>query len=250
MNSKPLIVVPDLHHSNIWERIVSIEGVENARYVFLGDYFDSHSEKKVGFTFNDALDNFSNIVSFARSNETEVTLLLGNHEFHYIHSFLSFSGKNHIFASAIRELIMVNRDILQLYYFDSSLNLLCSHAGVSTLWLSKSKESLGYANALHSYSDWYNKGNTEWAGFEGLAMGNDMDSPIWIRPNRLENTAITEFNGITGISQVVGHTHKDSPLELTSNILLLDTLKTKEVHSICYAKYYVNGARELHEVFM
>jgi len=153
--------------------------------------------KETAFT-NDGQDN---------QHKTQVIMLIGNHDFHYFPEIgnQQYSGYQAGARFNIEHVINENRDHLQMaYQFD---NILCTHAGVSSIWMDNVYGKDGW-----SVNDIANKVNDSWTyqpgrfKFHGLdPYGDDVyQTPIWIRPRSLKwanrNTLRKK------IIQVVGHT--------------------------------------------
>ena len=74
-----ILVIPDLHGNDIWEKIVEQEINNVDKIIFLGDYVDSYhlSDDKI-------LLNLRNVITFKIRNKDKVELLLGNHVYLYL----------------------------------------------------------------------------------------------------------------------------------------------------------------------
>ena len=59
--------------------------------IFLGDYLDPYAHENI--SQEEALANFKEIIAFKQANKDRVTLLIGNHEIHYIDTFYKFGRK-------------------------------------------------------------------------------------------------------------------------------------------------------------
>ena len=76
-----ILVIPDVHGRSFWrEPCADINSY--SRVVFLGDYLDPYGFDDI--TLPEAFANFCDIVAFAEAHRGKVTLLLGNHDLHYI----------------------------------------------------------------------------------------------------------------------------------------------------------------------
>ena len=81
-----VIIIPDIHGRQFWKD--AVKDRENEDIIFLGDYMDPYEEEEIGY--NKALENFKEIIAFANEHKN-VTLLLGNHDIHYLFSFLGLT---------------------------------------------------------------------------------------------------------------------------------------------------------------
>lgn len=118
-------IVPDVHGREFWKKIKNVPDLD--WIIFLGDYLDPYE----GVTPQQALDNFKEIVEFAKS-DSRVRLLLGNHDGQY----LGWSKTRSRYCKDIAE------SALEVYHsYDMFLlacqieNVLFTHAGVSQTWL-------------------------------------------------------------------------------------------------------------------
>ena len=130
--SKKVLFIGDIHGRFDW-RETALEGLKKFQeVVLLGDYFDS-------FDVSSALqiDNFHQVLSFVRKKKN-VTALLGNHDYAYIHSYHSISGYQHSQAPIIKKMLEDNRDLFKIAwgYTDAKGNYtLATHAGLTyTYW--------------------------------------------------------------------------------------------------------------------
>jgi hypothetical protein len=214
MTTERTIFLGDTHGRDTWKTILDREVFD--RVVFLGDYFDSFN-----ISGPEQLANFLEIVDFKKKSDIPVIMLVGNHDFHYMPFFNDTpysgfqSGMLWDFAFALKE----NMEHLSMAYaFD---NILCSHAGISYEWLTRtfgpehdescenwsSTDLSGLVDLINSY--FINKPKV--FDFNGWDLyGNDTyQTPIWIRPE-----ALMRVNQDTGLEeqavQIVGHTRVTS----------------------------------------
>lgn len=206
------IVLGDTHGRSLWKLIVAIEKPD--RVVFIGDYFDSFDLSAV-----EQMYNFNEIISYKESGQSEVILLIGNHDYHYFPEIgnKGYSGYQAGAAMAISHSLKENRKHLQMaYQFD---DVLCTHAGVSSDFMNSVFGEGGWNedNIVELLNDmWTYKPLTfDFAGAVSLKKmsyvdpygDNEEQSPIWIRPRSLmranKNTLRKKF------IQVVGHTQMD-----------------------------------------
>lgn len=79
MNEAEIVLIPDIHGRTFWKD--AVKGRENNPIIFCGDYMDPYDDECIGY--NKAKENFKEIIEFANSRYN-VTLLLGNHDCHYL----------------------------------------------------------------------------------------------------------------------------------------------------------------------
>lgn len=245
------VIVGDVHHSPIWEDVLEKEGSDSA-YIFLGDYFDSFFFDRDGMTYDLAIDRFNRIVDLVRKNPKSA-LLFGNHEYHYIHPSLNYSGKSIAFAHDVYESIKGASDVLKLFHYIEEEHVLCSHAGFTEYWLN---QNLDYDFKSDPQSIIWSHQKIKDLNWEG--------SPIWVRPNDLlgdsvlsKNSAVLGIERTEPITQIVGHTpvnlrHIKSKSEdalkgatQRSNVIFMDTSEQHVFNKYAMCYLVINdGTRE------
>lgn len=190
------IFLGDTHGRSLWKDIIAKENPD--RVVFIGDYFDSFDIKSTEQMFN-----FKEIIAFKESNQCEVILLIGNHDYHYYPGGETYSGYQHGAAPAIRQLLEENKHHMQMcYQLD---NILCSHAGIGHNWL---VEQQGHSSEpIDDFVNdvWKYRPNAfMFYGFNPYG-DNKTQTPIWIRPASLLSGNRDTFLKKDYI-QIAGHT--------------------------------------------
>jgi DNA repair exonuclease SbcCD nuclease subunit len=72
------LILGDIHGMGIWKHIIELEdGLDHI--IFMGDYFDSFDIPGI-----DQLHNFNEIIRFKEETDIKVTMLIGNHDHHYL----------------------------------------------------------------------------------------------------------------------------------------------------------------------
>ncbi len=171
--SMKTIFIGDIHGRPIWKDIVAKENAD--RVIFIGDYFDSFSIPGI-----DQIHNFKEIVEYKKTSDKEVTLLVGNHDFHYMNVGETYSGFQPALKFDIEIVLKENMEHLQMAYsFDK---FLCTHAGVSSVFMNrwfkntwncdnlveKLNETFTYSPFIFRFNGWD-------------PYGDDVvQSPIWI----------------------------------------------------------------------
>ena len=194
------VIIGDTHGRRHWEQIIIDEAPD--RVIFIGDYFDSYND----YTAAEQMSNFEQIINcklMLESGQSEVIILIGNHDYHYMRGITEhYSGYQAGARPAIEQLLYENRQHMQMAY--GMNGFIFSHAGVSYDWL----QLHGYDNESNLI-DWINdmwKYKPNVFGFAGRDPYGDskISSPIWIRPYSLQqanrDTLRDQF------IQVVGHT--------------------------------------------
>ena len=190
------VILGDTHGRDCWKQIVASESPD--RVIFIGDYFDSFDNTAV-----EQMHNFQEIIDWKQSGQSEVIMLIGNHDYHYMRGVTQYySGYQSGARPAIEQLLYENKNHMQMAY--GMNGCIFSHAGVSSDWL----KIHGYDNESNLI-DWINdmwKYKPNVFGFAGRDPYGDsnISSPIWIRPHSLQkanrDTLRDQF------IQVVGHT--------------------------------------------
>jgi len=143
---KKYILVPDVHGRTFWKDILPFVD-ECDRIIFLGDYHDPYDHE--GILPFQSLENFKEIIEFAKTHKDKVTLLLGNHDFTYY----TRTGNDYWSVRAnridvtnyqeIRKLFYENHELFELLTVinmaDENRVFLLSHAGVHPLWITDNK---------------------------------------------------------------------------------------------------------------
>lgn len=192
------IVIGDIHGRPYWKQIIVKE--KPNRVIFIGDYFDSFD-----YTAEEEINNFNDIIEFKTSGQSDVIMLIGNHDFHYIDDHERYSGFRAGAASSINRVLVDNKHHLDMMYQFNYF--LFSHAGVSYDWLIKH----GW-NGTDNITDWvkdmwlYKPNAFRFDGYDPYG-DSKISSPIWIRPNSLQKSnKDTELK--TKYIQIVGHTQQ------------------------------------------
>lgn len=126
-----ILVIPDVHGRTFWrEALKLVDKVD--KIVFLGDYLDPYQNENIAW--EDALNEFIRILQFKDSYNDKVTLLTGNHDWHYINKkFPDCSRRNYKLLNELNGLFTKNINKFQLIY--ELDNYLFSHAGVYKEWI-------------------------------------------------------------------------------------------------------------------
>ena len=134
-----MIIIPDIHGLNFWKEAVA--GREEGIIVFLGDYLDPYPDdfpdKTAVEIWEQTWNNFNDIIEFKKKHPSNVVLLLGNHDLHYIYPKMDDSSRyDYERAAQIKEKFNENKDIFLLAY-ERTINgkrFIFSHAGIHKLW--------------------------------------------------------------------------------------------------------------------
>lgn len=134
-SSEPLeLIIPDVHGRTFWKDAVM--KYPDVPVIFLGDYLDPYNNCIEHISSRFAISNFLEILEYKHTHEDMVTLLLGNHDLHYLSYDLNCSRKDEFLAYQIGEMIKRNFNVFQLatWLQTESRQVLFSHAGILSGW--------------------------------------------------------------------------------------------------------------------
>ena len=188
-----ICTISDIHGSDLWKEIVRREKDKVDKFIFLGDYMDS---RDMDIAPREQLENLQEIIDY--KDDYDIDLLIGNHDLQYIGGARSKDynpALSSIFGDTLFSLIRQQIITATALYG----NCLFSHGGVSSVWMKERgiQEILEInlkfiTNPL--LVDFVSKPNVDGSG------DNVYQSPTWIRPDSLFESAIN------GYHQIVGHT--------------------------------------------
>lgn len=205
-----ILIVPDVHGRAFWHRAMELVDQVD-QIVFLGDYLDPYSHE--GISFDLALEEFNKILEFKKEYPDLITLLVGNHDMHYIiKDFMDCSRRNTDMLDQLHKLYNSNLDLFNLIHIED--DWLFSHGGVYKGWMDKYEFALEDLN-LKTFL------GSHWPALEDLSMYrggyNFVGSCVWadIRES-LKNELFP------GYKQVVGHTQLNDKPYITDKIVCVD----------------------------
>lgn len=217
-----IIAIGDIHGRDIWKKILAAERSFD-KVVFIGDYFDSREM----ITRKKQIANFKDIIALKAANPLTVTLLVGNHDFHYLGSIDDrYTGYNENAAYKITKLVdeAFNKQQFQMCLIVD--NFLFSHAGLTKTWcnnhltITEFVDSKVLENEVNDLFYCFPEQFVFTEGDNKDDAGNDVtQSPIWVRPNSLKVDKINDY------IQIVGHTEQDE-VTVDNDIVLIDALGT------------------------
>jgi len=210
-----LVVIGDIHGRDIWKQIVAKEHDTTDEFVFVGDYFDSFTIKGL-----DQINNFLDIIDFRNTSiYHKVTLLIGNHDYHYYPGIdeTSTSGYQTLLAPSIKHVVSNNKQYLQAAY--QSGEFVFSHAGLSSVWLDDIVEGWDVSNMVDKVNEllYYQPNKIAYRSYKQVGdqvygtsgYGDEMfQGPLWIRPKSLMKANYDTLR--KQVIQVVGHTPQDN----------------------------------------
>ena len=198
-----VLVLGDLHCREFWKDAVKDW---NGPIVFLGDYVDPYPyEWDEDEQMPNPVDYLLEVINFKDCNPDRVTLLIGNHDYHYIDMLLDGSRKNYSLQEKLNDLYITDKDYFQIAkQIDDTL---FTHAGVSTAWLKRHDLTLPKTDADLYLNEIYKTApDIFWEMSWERGGWNSTGSPIW--------HDIREFDIEPDFFEVFGHTQlKDNPFK-------------------------------------
>ena len=134
-NNIHTLIIPDIHGRTFWKdslRMFPVHEYPDLNIVFLGDYVDSYEFEYISNI--ETITNLEEIIKIAKA-DNRITLLLGNHDYHYIHtgdySRIDFDNYQYI-----KRLFADNLNLFSIAYeeYVNDKRYLYTHAGVTYYW--------------------------------------------------------------------------------------------------------------------
>jgi predicted MPP superfamily phosphohydrolase len=211
-----IIALGDTHGRPNWKTIIEKE--EFDKIVFVGDYFDS----KEFILEKQQKKNFEDIIAFKKTYPEKVTLLFGNHDFHYLpYIDEKYSSYQASAALEIGKMLedALSENLIQMCF--RSGGFLFTHAGVTKTWAEANEIDLD--NVEESINSLFIRNPSAFKftiGINRSLIGDDISqTPIWVRPISLIS------DKIEGYTQVVGHTNLEQ-VSFSYGPIFIDTLGT------------------------
>ena len=217
-----MIIIPDVHGRKFWRKAVK-EYIGDEPILFLGDYLDPYAYEEI--TPADAFEVFHEIMDIKKSNPEAVTLLLGNHDLHYLNPAMDGGRLDHKRKEQIIQDITCNASIFQVAASATigSKKYLFTHAGVKGGWLQKHKDELGNPTS----GDLADCLNSLWLDIDRRPLLLEMladvpyslyGSPVWNDVDDIDDTR----EEVPGYVQVFGHTQQASKPVIGQHFMCLD----------------------------
>lgn len=194
-----IIIVPDVHGRSFWKKIKHVKDIP---IIFLGDYLDPYGHE--GISNERAIENFKEIIEFAKEN-SNVVLLYGNHcvySYNNVLDYMYYSSRyDYDHAAEAFKLYDENRELFK--YAHQIDNILFTHAGVTTKWI-QAMELEGIVNEenIAHYLNTY--GDEAKMFLPGMYRGGwGYGSPLWADLQEMYHwSAFAD----TDLIQIIGHT--------------------------------------------
>lgn len=227
---KSMIIIPDIHGRDFWVKPVE-KNLGKEHIVFLGDYLDPYDYE--GIPSSEVFPRFEYIIAMKKKNPDDITLLLGNHDLHYLNGDLL--GGRYDYANGYRnsQAFSDNSNLFQLAYEAevAGRKYLFTHAGVLRGWIDKNRQYLGrtepeqISSVLNDY--WGNRGYwprlfTILADIPYSRWGNSrFGSPVWADIKDWSDDAFE----LSEIYQIFGHSQQESGPVIGEHFACLDCRK-------------------------
>lgn len=253
------IIIPDVHGRTFWKSAKEIiENNPHINIIFLGDYLDPYHYE--GISFEDALENFKEIIDFSNEYKQQVTLLVGNHDMSYIgEPSICQCRHNYSYHLETKELFRINASLFRLYHLIKEMGndkkILFSHSILSKMYYEHCTElSLSELNTfvIQQNNLLYNALTENELSQETKTLYKNLSivsaerggysmygSSIWEDINAfLKNDTIW----FEDIDMIVGHTQlvEDSPMEI-DNV----ELKTWAIDLDCRKPFVLTNTNEI-----
>ena len=144
-----VLIIPDVHGRTFWKDALKAvkfghEDCSVDHVVFLGDYLDPYKAYE-HISYRVAFDNMMEIIELADKNRDTVTLLLGNHDMHYVSNlykrFVALCRYDYDNAKKYHEVFSEWIDLFKLAWEpEPDSEFLLTHAGVTRGWLKACRE--------------------------------------------------------------------------------------------------------------
>lgn len=225
MDRSGWIVIPDLHGRRFWRR--AVEGHEDDRIVFLGDYLDPYRWEEI--TPGDSTRELKAVIEFRKAHPDNVVLLLGNHDLGYLDPSVCECRRDIFGAERNRRILEDNLDLFDLVH-ETSVDgraVLFTHAGIRQDWVRLNDwlfpegtfkpERLNTMLHDPAKRDDLMLTLSQVSAYRG---GYDpVGSPVWADANEFVDTG--DF--LTGYLHVFGHTlHSGVPVPIRSGGWCMD----------------------------
>lgn len=212
-----MIVIPDIHGRTFWKETVKLRKPRE-EVIFLGDYMDPYPYE--GIDYSEAFKNLNEIIEYKKKYPSLVTLLIGNHDIHYIHNMGGGNSRYDYFHSRqIESKFNENRDLFLLAYEKKigKKKFIFSHAGIHKAWINDwfgnsvtKKNVVDYLNNLYRTEstdllralDQYSVYRNGWESYGSI---------LWADIREWTKSEKSDYGDV----QVFGHTQlKNDPINL------------------------------------
>lgn len=210
-----MIIIPDVHGRTFWRKPVE-ECLGKEHILFLGDYLDPYGYE--GISAQDSTSRFEEIIALKKEHPEEMTLLLGNHDLHYVDYELLGGRYDYVLGATNKRLIIDNASLFAISHIEAidDKKFLFTHAGLRRGWVKNHREifgDMGTAEVALALNMMWSEAIHRPILFSILEdvpfsrMGNSrFGSPVWSDVYDMD-IDLTEF---PGWYQIFGHTQQES----------------------------------------
>lgn len=135
-----ILIFGDIHGRRFWKEPFEKYIDDVHKVVFVGDYMDQYQNE--GIMYDDAINNFNEIIEAKRKYPDKVVLLLGNHDFHYRNKQFQRIAKstrfNDFHSDSLYDIFNGdNKDLFKLCHIENVGNkkVIFTHAGITRFWI-------------------------------------------------------------------------------------------------------------------
>lgn len=141
------IIIPDVHGRDFWKKPVNDYIEKNDTHIiFMGDYLDTYEFEHISNLH--AINKFKQIIELKKRYPEKITLLLGNHDAHYLKIFKDVYKCRYIrdYYFEIQDLFEENFSLFDIAteIIDGTNRILITHAGVTMGWIEYMKSRFKY----------------------------------------------------------------------------------------------------------
>jgi hypothetical protein len=138
--TEEILIVPDIHGRRFWEPALDYQGT----IVFLGDYTDPYPFEA---THDDSLQIMHQLVELKKREPERITLLIGNHEFHYYDAQYRCGRFSLSMYLSYRQLL-TEEDTADCFQMCRQIDrYLFIHAGITKYWYDRYREKMATLGA-------------------------------------------------------------------------------------------------------
>lgn len=211
-----LLIIPDVHGRSFWRS--AVYGDEYDHVIFLGDYMDPYMYYEM-ISEREAYNEFLAILKYKLEHPKDCTLLLGNHDLHYLWPDRECSRRNDRQGDFLHDIYEMFLDQFLLAYEVDAMGkkILFSHAGILKGWL----DDCHMRFSLNDYNELMNQGSFGrlWKISHYRGGYDTFGSPVWADYREHQHS-----EPLQGYYQIFGHTLLERPM-VTDHWACLDCMK-------------------------
>lgn len=218
-----IIVIPDVHGRKFWRE--AVRRYPGNDTIFLGDYLDPYQYE--GITPEAAIPEFESILSYA-AEHPNVTLLLGNHDLHYLCNFCESVRMDFPNFASIHRIFEHHLPMFRIaaYREVGGKTVVFSHAPILTDWIRTVGETSDVKKLVDNMNGMLpqildNPGMIErYLGYISWYRGgyDPVGSPVWADLRELDGDNLIS----TADFSIFGHTQLKSNPVIEERFACLD----------------------------